>query len=224
MLIVDAYNVLHCTHILPAPYALMEVAELCRLIERTGWASRGAAVVCDGVRKPTEGDYLGPVERVYVGKGRDADSRIEAMLEAADQPRAITVVSNDRRVQRAAKRRRATPMTSERFLRLLVKADRPSKASKPKPAPPDEREVEAWLREFELERQPEQQIKKLADEPPATPSHRGSADSPASDEPETPDPDDSVRDLDRPRRDDRPAASETDYWLREFGLDQDGDR
>jgi len=48
-----------------------------------------------------------------------ADDLIEEMLESIEDPRHLTVVSSDHRVQRAARRHRATPIDSEAWLREL---------------------------------------------------------------------------------------------------------
>lgn len=198
-ILIDAYNVLHCTHILAAQHALMSVEQLCGLLSRSAWRSGRMVVVCDGAR-PTLGpveDEVGDVQLIYAGGGRDADSCIERLIAEDHAPRHLTVVSNDRRLIAAARRRRAKSMSSEDFLRELVR--RPRKTPPGKPTP--EGDAEAWMAELGLtdadalppvvERKPEA---------PAEPPDRGG---PSQGEPR------------------RPDESEADYWLREFGLDED---
>jgi len=48
-----------------------------------------------------------------------ADDLIEELIETVEDPRHLTVVSSDHRVQRAARRRRATPIDSESWLREI---------------------------------------------------------------------------------------------------------
>ena len=48
-----------------------------------------------------------------------ADDLIEELLESVEDPRHLTVVSSDHRVQRAARRRRATPVDSETWIKQL---------------------------------------------------------------------------------------------------------
>ena len=48
-----------------------------------------------------------------------ADDLIEELLETVADPRNLTVVSSDHRVQRAARRRRATPVDSETWIRTM---------------------------------------------------------------------------------------------------------
>jgi hypothetical protein len=46
-LLIDAYNVLHATHVLPDRFAEVGAAKLCTMIDKAG-ARGGARVVCDG--------------------------------------------------------------------------------------------------------------------------------------------------------------------------------
>src|SRR5262249_21938777 len=52
---------------------------------------------------------------VFALGDEDADSRIERMIGQEPHPTKLTVVSSDRRIRLAATRRRARPMTAERF-------------------------------------------------------------------------------------------------------------
>jgi predicted RNA-binding protein with PIN domain len=51
-----------------------------------------------------------------------ADDLIEELLETVEDPRHLTVVSSDHRVQRAARRRRAIPVDSESWVRDMRSA------------------------------------------------------------------------------------------------------
>ncbi len=192
-LIVDAYNVLHCTHILPARHALMSVEQLCRLLAESPWRTGRMAVVCDGAKPALVDDRPGDVELIYAGGGRDADSLIERMVAEADAPRELVVVSNDRRIQRAARRRKAKAMASEDFLRDLV---RPITRQSDEPVKPREVEdAEGWLEEFGLDENALPPVRQTPNDTPDNSVNRSAR---------------------RPRHADE---SETDYWLREFGLD-----
>lgn len=81
----------------------------------------------------------------------DADALLEEMIAADHSPRKLTVVSSDHRVQRAAKRRRATAVDSdvwyEGVLQARSAARRESKTAevaKPEPFARDD-EVKFWL-------------------------------------------------------------------------------
>lgn len=210
-LLIDAYNVLHCTHELPSRYALINVTDMCRLIEQSRWADEPATVVCDGVPKPSEGLYDGPVELVYSGGASDADTVIEKRIEQDDVPRSLIVVSNDRRIIRAARRRRCRQMSSEQFLRLLITQPRPQ-ATDPKPTAIGT--TDQWLAEFDLDDQSADRIERELEEaerkppPPPVPQRDPHEKNPAYE------------------FDDSPTIgeSEADYWLREFGFGDEESR
>ncbi len=119
-LIVDAYNVLHVTGVLDPDHAGPDLEELAELIATSRWAGIPATLACDGPGRDA-GRFKPPtgVSVVYAGAGRDADTLIEGMIGRDSAPRSLRVVSSDRRIQRAARRRRAGWMSSEDFLQGL---------------------------------------------------------------------------------------------------------
>ncbi len=153
-LIVDAYNVLHCTHVLPQRWAEIGVQELCRMIERAGVRRGKAVVVCDGAPPPLQDarQVFGDVELLYAGGGRDADSLIEKLIERETAPGNLFVISNDNRLRSAARRRGATSVGSEEFLRRLSAALRAAHTSQAGPKLPAD--TEYWLKVFETDPEP----------------------------------------------------------------------
>lgn len=154
-LLVDCYNVLHTA--MPASLAGLDEAGLCIALDR--WARGGrVVVVCDGSVKP-HGPEASPaegVELVYSGPGRSADDVIIAMIDADTAPRRLTVVSNDRTIQKAARRRRCRVMTCERLIGVLAAGSRgTSSAAKhgmnTPMGPLNEEEVERWLEHFGID-------------------------------------------------------------------------
>lgn len=169
MLVVDAYNVLHVVGVLPPDLAGLEPPGLARLIGVSRWRNEEAHLVCDGaaplVREPI-GEVMDRgaariwriedaprVSIVHVGVGRDADTFIEELLEKATAPRRMTIVSNDRRLRGAARRRKARWLSSEDFLRQLASdhAASPTRLNTG-PADPasdmDQAAVKRWLKTF----------------------------------------------------------------------------
>ena len=158
MVIIDAYNVLHRTGVLPPSLAGPDLKELCGLIARSRYAARSPLLVCDGgpagdpdpasdrsFRVAHQG-----VEVLYAGKGIEADDAIERLVLAHSAPKRLTVVSSDRRVQRVGKRRRARVLDSDAFLAHLA-ADagkRPAKLPPYPKTPLEHDEVDGWMREF----------------------------------------------------------------------------
>ena len=173
MLVIDAYNVLHTT--LPPGLAGLDVAGLSRALTRSKWRAGRMVVVCDGVAMPGTGPAAAAtgepaaggvqgVELVYSGKGRTADEVIEELVDGDTAPRRITVVSSDREVQKAARRRRAKAWTSERFISELARSlaeeaqrgeqrrrvGRSGSGTREHPSVSDD-EVQRWAQAFQLD-------------------------------------------------------------------------
>jgi hypothetical protein len=150
MLLIDVYNVLHVTGILPPDIAGLEVGDLAKLIRGSRYAREEVILVCDGTgggaanfgidrkrnaggsgvkrnRRGREG-RKGTAAVVYAGPGMEADSIMEMMLRgggrfgnaSAGRYGKSTVVSSDRRVRFAAKKANARSLASEEFLQQLV--------------------------------------------------------------------------------------------------------
>lgn len=96
---------------------------LCALLGQ--WSRRcgeRVAVVFDGTAPASEfAEQLrkGGVETDFSGAGVKADAVIIARIAADSAPRRLLVVSTDREIARAARRRRAMPMRSDDFWALL---------------------------------------------------------------------------------------------------------
>ncbi|MBL8763572.1 MAG: NYN domain-containing protein [Phycisphaerae bacterium] len=138
MILIDAYNVLHVTGVLPPDLAGLDVPELAELMTHSRFGQNECLLICDGVSPTNKGNFLASseptghpgVRTVYAGAGRDADSLIESLIARSSAPRSIVVVSSDGRLKRAARKRRCTWISSERFLadlsaRAIAAARRP---------------------------------------------------------------------------------------------------
>jgi hypothetical protein len=149
MLLIDTSNVLHAIGVLPEHLATLDVPGLARLISTSRYGKRRAVLVCDGLGPRGGGGSVGGgdgwpeatntapsgrevagLDVVYAGAGQEADDVIELLLARDSAPRRLLVVSTDRRLARAARRRRAQSMTSDAFLRHLA-----SDVAKPKAKP-----------------------------------------------------------------------------------------
>lgn len=161
MLLIDAYNVLHVTGVLPPHLGGLDLDGLLRLIGASRYAGREIVVVCDGT-PPRHGAGSTPrhhpertqrrargIRLVFAGAGLEADDVIESILAGEPRSRRITVVSNDRRLRRAARRLRRATLSSDAFLAHLAHDhDRPAPAPRAPatPAVPLSRaETAHWL-------------------------------------------------------------------------------
>lgn len=137
MVIVDAYNLLHAALGPAGGGRDFGVAGLARMIAASRYSGRPVRLVCDGRPKPgdTGDDRVPGVQVTYSGPGRDADGVIERLIKDSTDPRRLTVVSSDRRIVRAARKRRAESVPSERFLAHLL-ADGARRRTAPEDAGP----------------------------------------------------------------------------------------
>lgn len=163
-LVVDGNNLLMAD--LPAAVAGIGEAALCRLLGRSAYANRtgDVVVVCDGPAHPLRagGSPVDTVELRFAGTGREADDVIIDLIDACSAPRRLTVVSTDRKVRAAARRRRCRSVTSEAFGHELAHLVGRLHRGKPAgPTPPHQPakpageltddEVARWLDEFGIE-------------------------------------------------------------------------
>lgn len=158
-LLIDCYNVLHAEK--PSALAGLGEASLCTLLARSRWAAGGVTVVCDGSPKPHSlkaGDpALGAVELIFSGAERSADDVIVELIDRDSAPRRLTVVSSDRTIRKAARRRKARDWSAEEFLKRLSRAARhgggtPAPGpSKPGGEPMPDGQVDRWLEWFGID-------------------------------------------------------------------------
>jgi uncharacterized protein len=92
-----------------------------------------------------------------------ADELIEELILADSSPRRLTVVSSDHRLHRAARRRHARPIDSDRWysdmLRRRQGRQRSDMPQVSKPAgPPTANDVDFWLKQFTGDATPNDEI------------------------------------------------------------------
>ena len=174
MLLIDTSNVLHAIGVLPEHLKELDVPGLARLISASRYAKRRAVLVCDGVgpvsaaggagagggdlgvpsstNTAPSGKEIAGLDVVYAGASQEADDVIELLIARDSAPRRLLVVSTDRRLVRAANRRRAQSITSQAFLRHLA-ADSEKPKARPLPGfaaqvPLNEYAVGYWMSLF----------------------------------------------------------------------------
>lgn len=119
-LIIDAYNVLHKWRSGPMPEGPRELNALAQMIERSRFNAATTDIVCDGATIPGCATTSKTIHFRFAGPGKDADTLIESMVLQHKGP-TLHVVSSDRRVQKAARKRRGVAHTSDAFLATLVR-------------------------------------------------------------------------------------------------------
>ncbi len=163
-LIIDGYNLLHASGILgrgvgPGGLERSRNALLNFLAESLEDRDASNTIVVFDARDAPPGlprttRHRG-IQVRFADQGGDADALIEKLIRADSAPRKLTVVSSDHRLHRAARRRRARAVDSDRWyhdvLRDRIDRMRSGTASAKPSAPPTEAEVHYWLRRFGLE-------------------------------------------------------------------------
>ena len=161
-LIIDGYNLLNAVGILPrgiGPGSLerSRAALLNFLAESLPHQERqNTTVVFDAGKDaprglPREQDFRG-ITIHFASQYDEADTLIEELIRADTAPRSLTVVSSDHRLQRAARRRRARAVDSDRWYAEVLtrrRRERAPRTDSRKPQPPTSAEdIAYWLDKF----------------------------------------------------------------------------
>lgn len=156
--LIDGYNLMYAMGILPkqmGPRGLerARLAFLGFVKGAHGAEADRVTVVFDARRAPADvprvTHHQGVEVRFAVKEG-EADELIEQLIAEASAPRRLTVVSDDHRIQKAARRRRCPVLGCEEYLDRREKRRRrpvPPSDALAKPAPSRE-ETQRWCAEF----------------------------------------------------------------------------
>ncbi len=157
-LIIDGYNLLRIIEAESDSAAPMDVKELCdKLRAYLKTAKENAKIVFDGTgpldKTGIEGG--GRLSVIFSGTHREADDIIEDLIRTDSAARLLKVVSNDRRIKHAAKKKKATPVPCDDFWKQLIKtteqANRRIAEPKGKAGGITESETDLWMKEFGLD-------------------------------------------------------------------------
>lgn len=163
-LLIDGYNLLHASGILgrgigPGGLERSRTALLNFLVESLSERDLSGAIVVFDARDAPPGlprttSHRGLAVR-FAEQGSDADQVIEELIRADTSPRRLVVVSSDHRLHRAAKRRGAQPIDSDRWyaevLRQRIARQRGTRPVNKPSEPSTTGEVDYWLRQFGME-------------------------------------------------------------------------
>jgi len=201
-LLIDGYNLMHAAGIakkVARPGELERWRH--RLVKRVSQNLKPAErattiIVFDAKESPDIGGREQLIEGIrvsYPAPGHEADELLEQMIAEHRAPQRLRVVSSDHRVQKAARRRHAKFLDSDKFLDELDERQRPHAAEKPEapaaPAPrshpkaappsrerpsppspikPEKGDADFWLKEFgDIEIEPLRDPEPPPEEPPA---------------------------------------------------------
>jgi predicted RNA-binding protein with PIN domain len=163
-LLIDGYNVLNVVGILgrgrgPGSLERARLALLNFLAESLDPGEVPRTTVVFDARQsppglPRQSLHRGITVR-FAPADQEADAVIEELIRADSAPRRLTVVSSDRAVQRAARRRRARAVASDSWYAEVIRSRRErqqaSAETPDRPALPLlPEDVEYWVRQFGL--------------------------------------------------------------------------
>ena len=154
--LIDGYNLLHATgHLVGkvGPHVLewARQALLSRLAAFVKAGAGGVSVVFDARKAPSSvaPEQLYQGVHVYYTLDQEADDLIEQLIHDDSAPQSLTVVSDDRRLKEAARRRHCPTQTCLDFYDLTEKPP-PQTEGEPeeRPRTMSEQDVRAWMRAF----------------------------------------------------------------------------
>jgi predicted RNA-binding protein with PIN domain len=158
--LIDGYNLLHA--LWPGEWRKLTARAWPRfrqrLLERLRAHHQGdpgtATIVFDTSRsppgEPTEQDWYGVTVRFAFGYP-SADDLIEELIRTDSAPDRLTVVSDDRRIKEAARRRGCVVLGCLDYLERAGRTVQPEKVREEPPIKPENiapDEVDRWLKEF----------------------------------------------------------------------------
>ncbi len=157
--LIDGYNLMHAMGLLAGPVrpSRLQFARVRLLDDLCRWCGEGAervSVVFDATDPPpgARPELFFRRIHVYFSQGRQADDLIEDLIEQEPTPGQLTVVSDDHRIQRAARRRHCPVLGCLDFLEgIRQPAPQAGPADEPTSAKPEvlsDEETRHWLREF----------------------------------------------------------------------------
>lgn len=158
-LLIDTWNVLHQTGILPQESAGIGTRGLVRMIKNSRWGRDKATLICDGT--PSDSIQHGVLfQIVFTGAIRSADDEIIGRVTNSSSARSILVITSDRAIIRVIKAAGAQHMSSTGFLQLLVDDNNiPAKRKVHRPMGLSSDGVDEWKGHFGID---EHSLKELS--------------------------------------------------------------
>ena len=150
-LLIDTWNVLHQTGVLPADSAGIGTAGLCSLIEKSRWGREKISLICDGT--PSDEHEFGvQYQRTFTGPTKSADTEIMERVKNSSAPRSILVVTSDREIIKSIRRRGAQQIGSAAFLHTLVEdSHRPKAHAIQRPSGLSPKLAQEWKEHFGID-------------------------------------------------------------------------
>jgi predicted RNA-binding protein with PIN domain len=156
--LIDGYNLLWSVNNLSQEAEPITEAGLCWKISRyMQILGESGEIIFDGTgpRDKSVFDEIPKLSVLFAGLGVEADDVIETKIKINTAPKRLSVVSNDRRLIKAARARKAVSLKNEE---LWIKLAKGSSRRKKTPEPPQKQhglsnsETEQWLKFFDMDK------------------------------------------------------------------------
>jgi predicted RNA-binding protein with PIN domain len=159
-ILIDGYNLLHAVwpaegrQLRPRAWPRFRQRLLDRLRNRHADRDGAVTVVFDAAGSRPGGrdqEAVGGIQVRFAAGYPSADDLIEELIRVDSAPASLTVVTDDRRLRDAARRRGCTPRGCLDYIESLEVPEAPPGPIEPLPAKPEDvapDEVEHWLKEF----------------------------------------------------------------------------
>jgi len=155
--LIDGYNLLRAVQNLSEQSFNITDVQLCLVLSEYLYRiKKKGCIVFDGTgpRDKTAFKNIRNLEVVFSGSSREADDIIEEQVLENTAPKRLIVVSSDRRIKTAAKKRKAIAADCVDFWMEVIKTLEKKRKRKPEPQAKfigiSELETELWLKEFGL--------------------------------------------------------------------------
>ncbi len=161
-LLLDTWNVLHQSGVLPADSAGIGCDGLCKMIENSRWRGHKVTLICDGT--PSD-EISGGVryQTIFTGPFKSADEEIMERVARSSAPRSILVVTSDREIIAAISKRGAKHIGSSSFLRALVEDSyKPKRKSLYRPSGLSPELAQEWREQFGIDEHVVEELQKTA--------------------------------------------------------------
>jgi predicted RNA-binding protein with PIN domain len=150
-LLIDTWNVVQQTGVLPADSAGIGTAGLCKMIENSRWSGKRVTLVCDGT--PSDEAINGSkYQTIFTGPFKSADAEIIDRVANSSAPRSILVITSDREIISSIRKRGAHQLSSSAFLHALVEDSHvPKTKTIPRPSGLSPKLAQEWREHFGID-------------------------------------------------------------------------
>ena len=155
--IIDGYNLLRTVQGSIEELADLDDVQICGLLNGFFRSSRtNAEIIFDGIGPPDKSGFAGltALNVTFSGTRLEADDLIEQRIHQSTAPKLLRIVTNDRRLKKAAARRKAQRVDCLTFWQIVEKKmnkKAPAREPEGKRKPLSEAETDRWMEYFDID-------------------------------------------------------------------------